>query len=217
MPEPVQGLIGEIWDGLQRSKQWPSAALHPGRRETVRKLASMKDIHRGERCFIIGNGPSLKQTDLNKLRNEFTFGMNRFFLVFPELGFQTTYFLSINDLVVEQSADEIAALNMPFFVSWRARKWLAPSPNSHYLFTTYTGPKFARDIRHRLWEGATVTYVAMQIAFYLGFHQVILIGVDHNFVTKGEPNKTIVSKGDDQNHFHPGYFGKGFRWQLPVS
>ena len=121
----------------------------------------------------------------------------------------------MNDLVVEQSADEIAALKMPFFVSWRARKWLAPCPNCHYLYTTYTGPKFACDIRHRLWEGATVTYVAMQIAFYLGFHQVILIGVDHNFVSKGEPNKTVVSNGDDQNHFHPDYFGKGFRWQLP--
>ena len=49
----------------------------------------------------------------------------------------------------------------------------------------------------------------------MGFTQVILIGVDHSFSTKGEPNTTIVSKGDDPNHFHPGYFGKGFRWQLP--
>ncbi len=72
-----------------------------------------------------------------------------------------------------------------------------------------------RSIRHRLWEGATVTYTALQVAFYLGFQTVILIGVDHNFVTKGIPNTTVVSSGDDPNHFHPGYFGKGFRWQLP--
>ena len=32
---------------------------------------------------------------------------------------------------------------------------------------------------------------------------------------KGEANKTIVSDGEDPNHFSPGYFGKGFRWQLP--
>jgi len=44
---------------------------------------------------------------------------------------------------------------------------------------------------------------------------VILIGVDHNFQTKGKPNETVVSEGDDPNHFNPGYFGKGFRWQLP--
>ena len=49
----------------------------------------------------------------------------------------------------------------------------------------------------------------------MGFSQVILIGVDHNFTTKGTPNTTVVSTGDDPNHFNPAYFGKGFRWQLP--
>ena len=55
----------------------------------------------------------------------------------------------------------------------------------------------------------------MQLAYFLGFKQVVLIGVDHNFTTKGTPNTTITSTGDDPNHFNPGYFGKGFRWQLP--
>ncbi len=53
------------------------------------------------------------------------------------------------------------------------------------------------------------------LSFYLGFEQVILIGVDHNFTTQGKPNTTVVSEGDDPNHFSPIYFGKGFRWQLP--
>jgi hypothetical protein len=66
-----------------------------------------------------------------------------------------------------------------------------------------------------VWEGGTVTYTALQVAYYLGFEQVILVGVDHNYVTSGKPNATVVSEGDDPNHFHPGYFGKGFRWQLP--
>jgi hypothetical protein len=49
----------------------------------------------------------------------------------------------------------------------------------------------------------------------MGFEQVILIGVDHNFTSKGEANKTIVSQGDDQNHFAPNYFARGYKWQLP--
>ena len=60
-----------------------------------------------------------------------------------------------------------------------------------------------------------MTYVAIQIAYYMGFQKVILLGVDHSFVTKGEPHTTVVSQGDDPNHFNPRYFGKGFRWQLP--
>lgn len=215
LPQPVQHVLRESWDGILRAKLLPSAALHPWRVESKQKLLRFKDIHRGERCFIIGNGPSLGNTDLSKLNGEFTFGMNRFFLAFPELGFHTSYFLSINDLVIEQSAADFQTLEMPFFVSWRSRRWLQPAENLHFLFTTYTGPRFSRDIRRRIWEGATVTYVALQIAFYMGFQQVILIGVDHNFSTKGEPNKTVVSQGDDKDHFHPGYFGKGFRWQLP--
>jgi hypothetical protein len=49
----------------------------------------------------------------------------------------------------------------------------------------------------------------------MGFGQTILIGVDHNFSTQGKPNTTIISQGDDPDHFSGNYFGKGFRWQLP--
>jgi hypothetical protein len=49
----------------------------------------------------------------------------------------------------------------------------------------------------------------------MGFSQAILVGVDHNFVTKGTANQAIISQGDDPNHFAPNYFGKGFKWQLP--
>jgi len=60
-----------------------------------------------------------------------------------------------------------------------------------------------------------VTYFGLQIAYYLGFETVILIGIDHSFTTQGKPNATVISEGDDPNHFSPNYFGKGFRWQLP--
>jgi hypothetical protein len=179
-------------------------------------MYEMKNVHHGERCFIIGNGPSLKQTDLSKLKGEYTFGMNRIYLMFPELGFTTTYFASINDLVIEQCAEEIAALPMPKFIAWHSNRHFQRFPDDMvFLYTTYTGPQFAYDMTRRIWEGATVTNVALQLAFYMGFEQVILIGVDHNFASKGDANKTVVSDGDDPNHFDPRYFGKGFRWQLP--
>ncbi|HNO30912.1 MAG TPA: hypothetical protein PKI78_03930, partial [Anaerolineales bacterium] len=60
-----------------------------------------------------------------------------------------------------------------------------------------------------------VTTFALQIAFHMGFEKVILIGVDHNFTSKGDANKTVTSEGDDPNHFMPNYFGKGVKWQLP--
>jgi len=215
IPVPVRRAIGEMLDAVDRTAQMPAAMFHPWRRDTMERLSALHNRHKGERCFIIGNGPSLRHTDMSKLRGEYTLGMNRIYLMFPELGFQTTYYLSVNDLVIEQCAAEIQALKMPRFVSWRARRWLTPEPDLYFLWTTYTGPKFATDLRGRLWEGATVTYTALQTAYYLGFSEVILIGVDHNFTTQGKPNTTVVSQGDDPNHFSPAYFGKGFRWQLP--
>lgn len=196
-----------------------SAYTHPWRCESLTRLASLKNKYKGERCFIIGNGPSLRQTDVSKLKGEFTFGMNRVYLAFDEWGFKTTFLVSVNDLVIEQCAEEFLKLDVPLFFSWRSRRFF-PSNLSKanlpvFLFTTYEAPKFARDVRFRLWEGATVTYVCLQLAFHMGFEQVILIGVDHNFQTQGEANKTVVSEGDDPNHFLPQYFGKGFRWQLP--
>src|SRR5574341_209049 len=85
-------------DTIRRLPELPAAYLHPWRRESIRRLAALRDSHKGKRAFIIGNGPSLRQTDLSKLRNEFTFGMNRIYLLFPELGvlivtFRLTYHL----------------------------------------------------------------------------------------------------------------------------
>ncbi len=215
LPEPVWRAASDLRYALVRASQWPEATFHPWRRESMRLLAELKDRHRGQRAFIIGNGPSLKQTDLTRLRGEPTFGMNRIYLAFPELGFTTTYYVSINSLVIEQCAREIRSLPIPKFLSWRSRQLIQPTQDTAFLHTTYTGPKFARDARGRLWEGATVTYVALQLAYHMGFQQVILIGVDHNFTTQGQPNATVTSQGDDPDHFHASYFGKGFRWQLP--
>ena len=215
LPGWGQTFLRNSRDSIQRLPEDLEAAWHPLRRDTRRRIRPFHGRYQGKRCFIIGNGPSLAHTDLSYLKNEYTFGLNRIYLMFPQMGFPTSFFVSINDLVIEQTAAEIEALQIPKFISWRARRWLRPADDLFFLHTTYTGKKFARNATGRLWEGATVTYVALQLAYYFGFSQVILIGVDHSFTTQGQPNTTVVFEGDDPNHFHPKYFGKGFRWQLP--
>ena len=189
---------------------------HPLGRLSRRQLAALQDSQRGKRCFIIGNGPSLRQTDLQKLRGEATFGTNRIYLMFPELGFHTTYYVSVNHLVIKQCAAEIMPLPMPKFIPWGTRRDL-PGVTADTIFINCSCPQpgFARDARGVVWQGATVTYVALQLAYHMGFEQAILIGVDHNFVTQGPPGQAVTSQGDDPNHFDPKYFGKGFRWELP--
>lgn len=217
LPQPMLNAARETFDAVARFPEWPAAAFHPLRRNSIAGLKAFKDTHQGERCFVIGNGPSLRQTDLTRLRGEATFGVNRIYLAFPEMCFPTSYYVCMNDLVIEQCAADIQALSMPKFIAWRSRRWIKNTgDNLYFLNTSYTGPKFGgADITGRMWEGATVTNITLQVAYYLGFKQVILIGVDHNYTTQGKPNSTVVSQGADPNHFNPNYFGKDFRWQLP--
>ncbi len=219
IPVPAWNLLRETYQTFRRLPQLPAAFMHPWRRESIQRLTTLKDAHKGQRAFVIANGPSLKQTDLSKLRNEVTLGMNRIYLMFPEIGFSTNYLSVVNDLVIEQTASDLAALMMPKFLSWRSRRFfpsnLPMTQLPTFLYTTYESPSFSTDVRGRVWEGATVTNVTLQLAFHMGFKQVILIGLDHNYTATGKPNTTVTSQGDDPNHFSSAYFGKGFRWQLP--
>lgn len=219
LPNTLIDWLRSVRIGLRHLKQWPAARFHPWRRKSINHLEKIRNQYRGERCFVMGNGPSLKETEISLLQNEFTFGMNRVYLAFEEWGFKTNFLVAVNDLVIEQSRDDLLALDMEKYFSWHSRSLLLKDktlpPRSHFLHTTYGGPKFARNAAERLWEGATVTYVCLQLAYHLGFEEVVLIGVDHSFQTKGEANTTVVSEGADPNHFDGEYFGKGFRWQLP--
>jgi hypothetical protein len=217
LPSFIWQPISEMyWWWKNRGNHQAAAILNPALKRSTQRLESYRDLHLGKRCFILGNGPSLKNTDLSLLDDEITFGLNRIYLLFDESKFQSTYLVSVNTLVIEQCAEEIQSLEMPKFLTWRARNWLSEDENIIFLDTDYTGePSFSKDMTRRVFEGSTVTYVALQLAYYMGFEEVILIGVDHNFKTQGTANEAIVSEGDDPNHFAPNYFGKGFRWQLP--
>jgi len=177
----------------------------------------LKDKHKGGRCFIIGNGPSLNDMDLSLLKNEITIGMNRIYLLFPKLGFSTNYYIAVNGLVVEQCASEIEDVDSIKFVSWLTRRHVKSESDCFYINDPTGGHKikFSKNPMYKTYFDSTVTFASMQLAYWMGFEEVILIGVDHNFVTKGENDKKITSQGDDLNHFDPSYFGKGFQWQLP--
>lgn len=63
-------------------------------------------IHAGQTCTIIGNGPSLNKVPADFLRAYPTFGTNRIYL---RRDFTADYYVSVNPLVIEQSAAEINA------------------------------------------------------------------------------------------------------------
>ena len=52
----------------------------------------------------------------------------------------------------------------------------------------------------------------------MGFEEVALIGMDFSYTVPEDSQidgAHILSMGDDPNHFHPDYFGKGKIWKDP--
>jgi hypothetical protein len=205
------------WWWYNRGRHASAKLYSPLWHANIKRLKTYENIHKGKRAFIIGNGPSLKNMDLRPLKNEITFGSNRIYLMFPDIGFSTTYLVSVNDLVLQQCAGEMSALEIPKWITWRARNYFSPGEKTLFLDSDYTGDEEfnTTSLTTRTFEGFTVTFVALQLAYLMGISEVILIGVDHNFTTKGPANSVVVSSGSDPNHFSGSYFGQGFKWQLP--
>lgn len=177
--------------------------MHIPEKVTWKDLA---DIHRGETGLIIGNGPSLRDVPLEFLNKYPSFGTNRIYL---KDGFTPTYYCSVNPLVISQFAEDIAKIDAPKFLpaSYCFDDTCLPLNSSGMVL-------FSQDASAWIYEGHTVTYVCMQIAYYMGFRDILLVGVDHSFKYEGAPNQENVLEGNDPNHFHPDYF-KGRSWNNP--
>lgn len=188
------------------------------------RIQKFKDCHQGEDCFIIGNGPSLRKMDLTPLRNYHTFGLNKIYLIFDQVDLDLSYHVAINKLVIQQSVEAFSEqIRCPSFLSMRPAYNVVPRQDRIYRIYTsshriYIDPSvpalFQPDASDVLYEGYTVTYVAMQIAYYMGFRRIFLIGVDHSFSSQGKPNEVQTMVGEDPNHFAPNYFGNQ-PWNLP--
>jgi len=166
----------------------------------------LERIHCGQTGLIIGNGPSLKNVSLEFLQKYPSFGTNRIYLM---RGFTPTYYVSVNPLVIEQSIEQIKILKSIKFV---ARAY-ADEVDALPLTSIYK-PMFSLNPQKYIYEGYTVTYVCMQIAHWMDFDTILLVGVDHRYTFIGAPNQETVMDGDDPNHFCKDYF-RGAKWNNP--
>lgn len=125
------------------------------------------------RCFIIGNGPSLNEHDLTKLKNEVTFGCNRIYLKHDEMGFGVTYYFCVDSLQGGQLKDEINEYlrNEETKCIYTTDKWINLFPKEQ-----------AKDIDSIGMISYLNSAVAMiGVAISIGFNQIYLIGIDMEY------------------------------------
>ncbi|MBE7438827.1 MAG: DUF115 domain-containing protein [Spirochaetales bacterium] len=210
----------------------PYVLLHKARslldnfssRKNERRLLSLKDRHAGQRCFIIGNGPSLKIDDLNTLHrwNEITFGVNRIYLAYGKTAWRPTYYNVEDFPVIEYSYNEINKLKGSTKIVIRHPKLKQGKDTIFFnrVATAYSGnPDFYPTPVPAVFCGQTIVYISMQLAYFMGFKEIYLLGVDLSWDTKG---KSLDVRSDrytvstDTEHFTSNYFPAGER-HFPIT
>lgn len=168
-----------------------------------KQLKKLKNKYQGERCFIVGNGPSLTIEDLEKIKKEYTFGFNRIYHIFEQTDWRPTFYCTQDYKIARNSFEEIKKnIETKYFFTPINLKWYYDLAfDTEYYFNPIKDkdereiPIFSNDIIHGINTGNTATYTAMQIAIYMGFFEIYLIGVDHNFHTyQGKNGEIIVNK-----------------------
>jgi hypothetical protein len=191
-----------------------------------KKYEGIKNQHKNKRIFIIGNGPSLNRTPIHLLENEHVLCTNRFMLMFERLNFVPQYYSCIDDRVLSTITEDIIKLSPRF--KYLFLPSIHPSGKNYY--------KYFKNIQNVYWLvlnqfgynidlpyagiNKSVTNCSLQIAAFLGFSEIYLVGVDmdyedHKSVKKENSRDWTSNKDDDPNHFDPRYFGKGTKYHHP--
>ncbi len=179
--------------------------LHQKYADQTEQFAKWKDSHKGERCFIVGNGPSLMMDDLELLKGEFCFGANQIFLAFGRTSWRPNVYLTVNVDTFLAYRQEINGLDCGIkFIDSKALDYGVEIRDALYLkHGTFAENEdfFSSDIGRYYYNGGTVVYTALQTAVYMGFNRIYLIGVDNNFTFEKSRSGNII-KNNIQNHFY---------------
>lgn len=206
----VKRLLGEkLWRKIKIAKYYSD---NPEYRELTKENARFRNIHTGERCFIVGNGPSLKRVDLSLLKDEITFTVNQLprNAEFPDI--QTNYHIWSDTRFFEIDIDKpeekelmqtmlnvnLAGNPLPqVFYKIDAKAMINKYSLDEKLNIAYFTEVYSDDVFKTLCGGIdlceplptfpTVIQYAICIAIYMGFSEIYLLGCDcSGFISTAE-------------------------------
>ncbi len=174
-----------------------------------KKIKQYKNKHSGDRCFIIGSGPSLDKKDLERIKNEKTFAVNHIYHIFKETDWRPTYYYSqeinlrnggfyYNDLMNCEYSSEIPLAFFPINSNMKdlSKKWnciFLPVYMDYCEFSMTPVENFSKDCSKEIVHAYTSLYSVLQLAVYMGFTEIYLLGVDAKYL----PNKIHFYEPDE--------------------
>ena len=196
----------------------------------LEKWTSLKDKYKGQRVFLIGNGPSLNKTPLYLLKNEKLMCFNRFHLMLEKVNWKPDFYTIVDNLVLDDLLNEFEKVqnnaDYVFIPSVHIQgdvfvNRVAHTEKINWFKHKLLGSGFSTDLPS-VYSGGTVIFEGFQILKHLGFAEIVMIGVDMSYQIhktaksiKDKSNNIESLSDDDPNHFDPRYFGKGKKYHQP--
>lgn len=180
----------------------------------VKAIRALKGTCSG-RCFIIGNGPSLKAEDLDRIKEQRipSFSSNNIDAIFERTDWRPDYYVCQDKNGLKTQEHHKVALTYHFgtyFFAKDAKKIveeceLTKQENVLYFRAdvsnmTRDPNKCSPDASLRVASGFTVTYAAIQLAMYLGYEEIYLLGVDCSYPKIADRNGLRIEY-DGPSHF----------------
>lgn len=174
-------------------------------------VQTLRGTHIGERCFIIGNGPSLVPADLEMIKNEYSFAFNRIYYMFDRTDWRPSCYMCVDHSVIDLNYREIERLDAPVkLLDLYAKKYHYKDARIHYLCCENIYARnsksdrqisFSEELSTCYCAGGTVTYTAIQMAVYMGFSEIYLLGVDHSYSVMQKADGSIQRDNSAKNYF----------------
>lgn len=182
-----------FYRGLDKSKRCSEA------------LDAMKGAHQGERCFIVGNGPSLSVQDLELIAGEDCFGANSIFRIFKKTSWRPTYYVTQD--IYGDIKDEVNHLDVAHVLvgDYYWRKIGTSNSNAvcfHAVKPVDGNLYFGTDCHAGFCDYATVTFTMIQLAVFLGYTRIYLLGIDHSYARTVSSSGSVSCDGSTKNHFY---------------
>ncbi len=174
-------------------------------KNNLKSVLLYKDRYHGKRCFVIGTGPSLKSDDLTLLNDEYTFASNSIFRYFDQTNWRPTFYSVCDRTYFRANFDKCLSVNPK-----KARLFPLDFIDDFDIFDnslyysrvaiTWKRRSFKTNPLRGMAEGSTVTYFLLQLAAYMGFSEVYLLGIDFNYSTSINNQGKIIEQKEVRDY-----------------
>ncbi len=181
------------------------------------KIREYKNTCKGKACFIIGNGPSLSAKDLSIIhkRNIDSFAANRIYLMYEKTNWRPTYYMCQDRQLIQTLDDYYKSCAEKVLLGYQAiYEYGIDVTNAIYFLCDNRDCNrlvekldFSEDVDKYIIDGASVLYSAIQMAVYMGYSEIYLLGVDHSFSHTLDKNRRII----EHKEVKEDYFDKRYK------